>query len=135
MSNEPPVSEDSRRLIVAVREYLAHLDAAGNPYGLEQRHMEWVTETIATIRGEVRRRWYANPRFMEYGQTVGEWRSETVPGVSRGRGSSLGGSPLPGTSDGTAAAGRYTVQRVPGPDSGRADGNPAPAEQGTDPAA
>jgi hypothetical protein len=105
MSTEPPVSEDDRRLIVRVREYLAWLDT--------QPPSEWVTETLGLIRGTIRRKWYPNPRMMEFEQPVGEWRSEAVPGVRSSSGQAVGGPSLPGTQTGAATTGPWTFHRDP----------------------
>jgi len=65
------------------------------------------------MNGTIRRKWYPNPRMMEYEQPVGEWRSEAVPGVSRSRGQAVGGSSLPGTQTGAATTGPWTFHRDP----------------------
>jgi hypothetical protein len=52
MSTEPPVSEDDRRLIVRVREYLAWLDT--------QPMSDWTVRTLEAIRDDRESDDYAN---------------------------------------------------------------------------
>ena len=68
--DDDELSPEDWELVVTVRNHLTWLDT--------QPASDWVVETLGMIHGDIVRKWYPNPRMMEYQQPVGEWRSVRV---------------------------------------------------------